>query len=307
MELKDIFDNSFVKTRWKDDKVIIRTISFLDAVPSLEQYVERFINLRTFPYVNTTYGKLLNDSFNSLDRDYQIEIRSKIQSYLNDVEQKEFESFNDLDNAGLLEFGFEQEEIDKSDKKELFNGVKGGYYCEMLLSNILMSLGYEIIISKLYFQYGSLSPTGIDVPFINMESKTLVLGECKLYKNIRAAIRSCYKDLDDIYNKNKFSRDFVEWINKFRSMNENVKNWMDDNSLTDLDKFYNFLEKIVCVGFVIGDKIDDDILKATLSSLDDFEEKQKKQIVLITIPTESKDTFVECCYNALKKIGTAIL
>ena len=134
-----------------------------------------------------------------------------------------------------------------------------------------------------------------------------MLGECKLYKNIKAAIRSCYKDLDDIYNGNKFSRDFREWIVKFRCMNENVRNWMNENSLTELNNFYDFIEKIICVGFVVADKIDEDELEENLSSLNDFVKKQKKEIVLITIPIESKDVFVKCCYNALKKIGTSIL
>ena len=304
--MSDFLNNDFITTVWKDDKVLVRTVSSLNLVSTLDAYVEKFVNLRTFPYVNTTYGKLLNDSFSSLGTVDKTQIKAIIDSYLSDIDLREKEWFLSLERDELISMGFEQASIDSMNKEDLFKEVRGGYYCEMLLANILLSLGYEIILSKLYFQYGSLSPTGIDVPFIDLNKKILVLGECKLYKNIKSAIKSCYSDLSEIYNGDKFYRDFNEWIKKLKSANENFADFVVSNSLTRPDHFLSFLNEIVCVGFVIGNAIELESLKAYITKLEDFISKDKIHILLITIPIENKDLFVECCYNGIKKIGDSI-
>lgn len=41
------------------------------------------------------------------------------------------------------------------DKEKLFNNFRGGEYGEMFLSQMLFSLGYEKVLSKLYIQWDS--------------------------------------------------------------------------------------------------------------------------------------------------------
>lgn len=304
--MDEFINNDFIKTIWKDDKVLIRTISSLNIESTLDKYVEKFINLRTFLYVNTTYGKVLSDSFESLDNKNKIQVKAIIESYLHEIDLNERKWFLTLNDTELLSMGFSQGEIDSTDKEDLYKEIKGGYYCEILLSNILLSLGYELIISKLYFQYGLLSPTGIDVPFINLKEKRLILGECKLYKNLKSAIDSCYKDLSKIYDGDKFYRDYKEWMKKITSTNESFADYVTLNELNKPEEFLKSINEIVCLGFVIGNEIELEALKTYLKNIDDFAKRDKIQILLITIPIESKDKFVECCYNALKKIGDSI-
>ena len=305
--LEDLLNNKYIVTLWEDERTIIRAVSSFYIECSLDKYVEQFINIKTFPYVNSLYNKLLNDGFDELPLDKQREIRFIIKKYVSELDSREFEIFKNKTKAELKEeYGFSETELNRSDIVSLFGSVKGGYYCEMLLFRILLSLGYDKIISKLYFQFGDVSPTGIDVPFINVKTKTLVLGECKIYKNIKSAIKSCYKDLDSIYNDDKLNREFVEWNTKYSCLNDVFRGFVEQNHIVHLDDLVNSMNKIVCLGFVVGNKIGLSDLTKILHDIPDFGLRNKFDVLLITIPIESKDMFIEKCFETLVKMETQL-
>ena len=301
--LESLLNNEFYKTIWKNEKIIIKTISILQIEKTLDSYVERFINSKTFPYVNSLYNRLLANCLDELPSTNKIEIGGIIEKYLNEIDTKHKQFFDSLDNEQLIKkYGFDEEEIATTSRNDLFKSIKGGYYCEMLLSCIFISLGFEKIISKLYFQFGTLSPTGIDVPFVNIDKKVLILGECKLYKNILSAIKSCINDLEDILKEDKLNKEFLEWKSKYTSINENFRRFLDEYSIDSVEKMLTLFNSIIVLGFVVGDKINEERLKERLEASDCSGIKEKFNILLITIPIESKDTFTEKCYNALIKI-----
>lgn len=303
--LKALLDNDFYKTVWKDEKVIIKTISCLEIEETLDSFIERFINCKTFPYVNSLYNQLLVNGFDELPKANKVEIGGIIEKYLNDIDTKHWKVFELLSEKQLIDdYGFSENEIKSTTKENLFESVKGGYYCEMLLSCILLSLGFEKVVSKLYFQFGSFSPTGIDVPFVNIESRTIILGECKIYKNILNAINSCASDLEKIVKDDKLNKEFMEWKAKYTSLNENFQEFLSDNSIATFENFVTNISNIVVLGFVLGNKIDISKLKEIIEKIDRFEAKEKFTILLITIPIDSKDIFVEKCYKTLLKIKT---
>lgn len=123
-------DSSFLIKNWekRSGKTIIRLISFLNDKKNLNSFVRKFINFKTFPYVNTTYGKILENSFDELSRDDKIEVLTIMNKYLYDIESKRKEKFQSLSEAELKEFfEFEGAEI-KEDKTKLYQQIAGGYF-----------------------------------------------------------------------------------------------------------------------------------------------------------------------------------
>lgn len=298
--LNSISNNSYIQFSWEDpdSNTLVKVIS----ISNFDNNVSSFINVITFPYVNTTYNELLKNSFNELTSARRREVKKIIEKYLKDIDLKEYDMFKRKTKEELKEeFGFEEKDLENS-KENLYSNVKGGYYCEMLLCNILKSLGFEKIISKLYFQYGLVSPTGIDVPFIDINNKILILGECKLYKDIKAAIRSCMKDLDAIYNKTKLERDYDEWNAKFTSTSKTFSTFIEDNNIDTVEDLKNAMNRIICLGFVVGNKIDETSLKDYLKGLVDYTRKTKYDIIIVSVPINSKDDFVEKCVRELSEM-----
>lgn len=296
-------ENSFLKNKWySSNKRAIRYISILNDVDDANEYTKKFLNFRTFPYVNTLYGKLLENSFDELQKDDKIEIVSRLKSYLNEIEIKRQEEFNKLTSEQLVEyFDFSLKEINCS-KDDLYKQISGGYFGEILLFNILIELGYEKIISKLYLEWGALSPTGIDVPCINMNSKEFVFAESKLFKNIDSALKKVHEDLDNIINKNKLDNEITEWYKRIKMLPENVKEYLLENGIESKKDIYEKSNKIYIIGFVVGNKIDEFKLQNKLNTLDDFEFPDNVDVLIIGVPIDSKDVFIKNCFEVLEKM-----
>lgn len=182
----NFYDNDVITDIWtsQSGKVVVRKIdNLIDTIPNV---VSQFITLNTFSYTNTLYGKLTDDLYNKKNKVEKIEILGILEKYEKEIDNAILEKFKLLTNDQLKKFYlFDDSEINCQNKEQLYSQVKGGRYCEMLLSYIACNLGYEKMLSKLYFEFGDLSPTGIDVPYINIFQKKILLGECKIYKDVK--------------------------------------------------------------------------------------------------------------------------
>ena len=294
----EVYHNDILSEKWTDEShnIIIRKISLFND-KDYDTVAKKFITLKTFNYTNTLYGALIEDTLNQLSNIEKISLLSILEEYENEIDKKIQELFDAADNASLKEeFEFTDSELLNESRTELFSKVKGGQYCEMLLSYLAVKLGYEKILPKPYFEWGLLSPTGIDVPYIDLNNKSLLLGECKIYKNIKAALKSCYKDLNDIYNGNKLDKEVKEWRKKITSIQDNISDIIAEN-INDKNDLLNYINEVKIVGFVMGNKIEN--LKAELTKFNDFSKKNKISVYMITIPLESKDSFVEACHKVI--------
>lgn len=194
-------------------------------------------------------------------------------------------------------------------KKSIYSSIKGGQYGEMFLNYLFISLGYEKIMSKLYLEWGPLSPTGIDAPYIDIKNDILVLGESKLYKDISLAIDSVMKDLNSIYCLDKLDKEVIEWNCKFNMIPEDLRNYIKRNEIKTKRDLINKMNKIIIIGMVMGDwnKNIELRIKRKLNELTDYNKIEKFELALIVIPLDSKDTFVEYCMDVIndmiKEIG----
>lgn len=290
-----IVSNSYLTKITTDNSSEVIVFSIPNIKTNIDDYARTFINFKTFPYVNTEYGFLLDSTINDLDLESRIEVNGIIRKY-----QKEIED--------LLKKQFEAKEdylsLSDDERIECLTSIKGGQYAEMLLMNILIDLGYSKILSKLYLEVGEghPSPSLIDVPCI--KGKSLVLGECKLYSNIHEAIKSVNKDLKDIVEKDKFDKEFKEWGRKIKQIPEKIKNYIISfNPFDDKNKLVDDLDEIVVTGFVMG-KVDESLIKEELEKYPLPKSSNVKfKIYLILVPISDKKAFINACYKALSTIG----
>lgn len=295
------YDNGYIKEIWRHNNTSVKVISSLNISSDLLDYTKKFINIKTFPYVNSQYGKIIDEMYNYLTNKNKIEIIGILEKYLKEIENEQFQQFLELTDDELAsDFLFDKEDL-KESREDLFKSISGGQYCEMLLFNILISLGYKKIISKLYLEYGKLSPTGIDVPAINIEKKSLVLGECKIYKNLKNAITNAVKDVQKIINGDKIKNDLVEWESKFSMIPDEIGEYLYEHKMFEKNNLIENVDEINVIAFVLGNKIDETTLKEFLQNFS-FSDIEKFNIFLIAIPIESKDEFVSYCVEAISDL-----
>ena len=295
------YDNSYIKEIWKHNNTSVKVISSLNSSGDLLDYTKKFINIRTFPYVNSQYGKIIDEMYNSLPKKSKIEVIGILEKYLHEIEDEQFKQFTKLTDDELVSnFLFDEDDL-KQSREDLFKNISGGQYCEMLLFNILISLGYKKIISKLYLEYGKLSPTGIDVPAINIENKSLVFGECKIYKNIKNAISNAVKDVQRIINGDKIEKDLIEWESKFSMIPDEIGEYLYENKMFNKTNLIENVDEINVIAFVLGNQIDETILSDFLKNFS-LSNIEKFNIFLIAVPIESKDEFVSYCVEAISDL-----
>ena len=173
----------------------------------------------------------------------------------------------------------------------------------MFLSQMLFSLGYEKVLSKLHIQWREFSPTGIDVPYIDIKNKKLILCESKLWKNFNQAFKSVKKDIDAIIDADKFDNEIVEWGKRISSMPENVKNWFIENKNQAFSK--NFFEEnyeIIVFGVVICNKIDFENIKKYIKNIFGDDNQKKYTVILTAIPIEDKNKLIAECERCVKNV-----
>jgi len=300
--MEDFYSNEYLQMDEKVDGVLIRVISYPIIDTNIENYVKKFINFKVFPYVNSLYGNLVDSYYELLTAEQKKEVLGLLKKQLYEIDtivknQIMNTSKIKLSNAFGTNLMF-------TSKDSIYSSVRGGQFGEMFLNNLFIELGYRKVMSKLYIEWGPLSPTGIDVPYIDINNKILVLGECKLYKNILTAINNVIKDINDIYNNDKLDREVIEWNAKLQMIPEAVRSYLFDNNINSKQELILQMNKIIVVGFVMGNC--DDEIKAKIlekvKKLKDFDQKEKFELLLLVVPLESKDELVKTCYGVIEEM-----
>lgn len=297
-----LIDNQFIETKEIIDNIFIKTISIFKIESNLEDFVKQFINIKTFPYINTDYGKIIENYIDELEEDKKVEIVAHLEALLISLNKVKKEAFMNLSNEELLSLT-EADHSELSDKEEMFNSYKGGEYGEMFLSQMLFTLGYEKILSKLYIQWGQLSPTGVDVPYIDIENKKLILCESKFWKNFKQAFKSIKKDIDDIVDKDKFDKEVIEWKKRVSAMPNNVRNWFIKNKNEIISKeFFERNFNVIVFGVVICNQIDFEEIKKQILKIFGEDENKKYKVILMAIPIEDKNKLLAVCEKCIKDL-----
>lgn len=301
--IKDFYENDMVKEFYINDKNLLRVISFPKVDGNLKAYIKKFLNFKVFPYVNSAYGNLIDGCFDNLPTSNKFELLSILKYQMHGIEQNAHKQIMDTDVVKIEEsLGIKFD--DGITKDDIYSSIKGGEYGEMFLNYLFISLGYEKIMSKLYIEWGPLSPTGIDAPYIDIQNNILVLGESKIFKSLPSAITSVMKDLDAIYNGNKFDYEVSEWSKKFTMMPESVQQYFINNSIKTKEDLLSVIEKTFVVGMVMGDyNLDfEKKLKSIIDKIDDFDSKSNVKAILMVIPLNSKDMFIRYCIEEIDEM-----
>lgn len=296
-----LLDNSsFITNERKMGNIFLKSISLFN--DDFDALAKKFINKKTFPYVNTAYNKLFLET-DELSKKQIDEIISILSNMFSEFEKAERKYFENLDNENFtLEYGIEKSKCSVEDMDKIFDSIKGGYLCEMMLYNILIELGYEKIISKLYLVWNEFSPTGIDVPCINFNKKSLVLGECKFYRTLKAAITSCAKDIISIYNSDRLDIDINNWHNKITMVPDDVYDFLVDKKIKTKEDFLLNVDEIISLGFIIVEHESLDDIEKELLELGETILKSKEKIVLYVIPIKSKNALLNACYKRITNL-----
>ena len=166
--MKQFYSNNLLVEESINKKVLLRIVSYPKIDGNLKDYVKKFINIRIFPYVNSLYGSLVESYYDELTDDEKIEILALLKKQINEIDNIVKEQiFKSSKKEISNKLGIKNNLL--VNKKSVYSSVRGGQYGEMFLNNLFISLGYEKILSKLYIQWGPLSPTGIDAPYINIK------------------------------------------------------------------------------------------------------------------------------------------
>lgn len=298
--INNFYENDLLREYYTCPNTLLRVISFPKMDDNLKNYVKKFLNLSTFPYVNALYGQLIKCSYDELPEHEKAALLYLLKAQIKEIDKREKKQIYTAQMCELIEKTCINI-TEKTTKADIYSSIRGGQYGEMFLCYLLISLGFEKILSKLYLEWGPLSPTGIDAPYIDIENKVLVLAESKIYKSISSAVRSVMKDVNNIYNNNKFDLEVDEWLKKIAMMPETVQTYLLENKLDTKSKIVSNMNKIYIIGFVMGNCNENDIdcIKEIIDNIEDFEEREKYELLLLVVPLKSKDNFIQCCIEVI--------
>ena len=111
-----LIDNQFIETKEIIDNIFIKTISIFKIESNLEDFVKQFINIKTFPYINTDYGKIIENYIDELEEDKKVEIVAHLEALLISLNKVKKEAFMNLSNEELLSLT-EADHSELSDKE----------------------------------------------------------------------------------------------------------------------------------------------------------------------------------------------
>lgn len=300
--MKELINNQFLESKKILDSFFIKAISIFRNDSSLENYVKKFINIKTFPYINTDYGKIIEHYIGELEVARRIEVIGHLEDLLHNLNDEKEKAFMKLSNKELKDLT-EAKDDELEDRVGLYDSYRGGEYGEMFLSQMLFSLGYEKVLSKLSIQWGQLSPTGIDIPYIDIENHILILCESKLWKDFNSAFKSIKKDIDDIIDGDKFDKELSEWKKRIYAMPENIKSWFLEHQDNISNK--NFFEnnfKIIVFGVVICNEIKYENIEKQIKRIFGEDSQKRYQVLLTAIPIEDKNKLIATCEKCVKSL-----
>ncbi len=205
---------------------------------------------------------------------------------------------------------------DELDNKYLRRGEFG----ELILHMILRDFHETVpLVSKLYFKdsYG-VTVHGFDAIHIEPKSKTLWLGESKLYKDGKKGIEALVEDLKCHFNKDYLNDEF-SIVSKKIKMLDNIKErdyWLDlmDNETTLSNLFNSVNIPLLCTYTSdLFSKYDDEKIEEFIKSyekeVNEMKEhfdnknnhpfKKKLNIILILFPVKCKDELVKRMHKKL--------
>lgn len=303
--MENIYNNNILKKEkiYKDKKVISKLNIKQEDKEGYEEIVKKFIKLESFPYISTEYAELVKDPIeNDLTELDKIQIVAHIKAMMKefDIAITEYVNKKDIDT---IRKDFFYDEWTGENKEEIISSIKGGEYAEIMLNQILIDNGYDKVLSKINEQWGRVCPTGIDVVYVNLEKKKLVLIESKFYKKYLDALKSVNKDLKDIIDGDKLDNELLEWEKRIKQMSEKLQTWYAD--MIHLNKnnkigLMEYFDEIYVIGFVMSNKNRNFDKKVEEYKLE-YKNKEYKTL-LISVPIISKDKFILSCFSRIDEL-----
>lgn len=208
------------------------------------------------------------------------------------------------------------------DKKYL----KRGEFGELILHLILRDFHSTVpLISKIYFKdsFGH-AVHGFDSIHIHEESKTLWLGESKLYSDGKKGVEALVCDLKEHFHRDYLNDEFNIIANRIKdSHNEKQMYWLDllDSSTTLKDQLSQIVIPMICTytcevfenhndetdaNFILDLETEIASLKNHFDKKNDHPLRDKLNIVLILFPVLSKNELVKKMHQKLtimQKLG----
>ena len=187
-----------------------------------------------------------------------------------------------------------------------------GIFSELILHFVLREIKGTIpLISKIYFKdSNAIEAHGFDAVHITAEDKKLWLGETKFYTDGKQGIKELIDDLNKHFNHNYLKEQFVI-IKRAMIDNNSRDEWLERlSNATRLEEKINMIvAPLLCI---YKDNVTSKIINAINENRDadtiffnhigemrkyfeennDFQNRDKLQILLILLPVESKDRIV---------------
>lgn len=232
---------------------------------------------------------------------------------------KEFREVSDLYLAdGSLEDDIEVE------KKYLKRGEFGELILHFLLKNFH---GTVPLISKVYFKdsYGH-TVHGFDSVHVHDESKTLWLGESKLYTDGKKGLSALIEDIKEHFNRDYLNDEFSiisKRVKDSEHLEDDAKTWLNllDSSTKLAEKLNKIVVPLICTYSCDlfdrhSDEKDEDFLKEYEQEVEKLKKhfddnyhhpwKQNLQIIVILFPVQSKNKLIKKLHEKLvfmQKLG----
>lgn len=303
--MEKIYHNNLLKKEieiLEQQKVISKLNMDDEQNEEYDEFVKKFLNLETFPYINTEYSKIIENGFDDLDKVEKIQVIGHIESLLKDFENALVDYIN-KNSIDVIREDFFYDEWIEDNKEEIISSIRGGEYAEILLNQILINNGFIKVLSKLSQQWGRLCPTGIDIVYVNLKSRRLILMESKFYKKYKDALKSVDKDLKDIVNGQKLDNELIEWKKRIKQMPEEIQAWyikMIDSGKDNKEGLLEYFEEIDVIGFVMSNKEN-----KYMENFKEYKHEYKNNLfkmLLISVPIISKDKFISSCIKTLENL-----
>jgi len=220
-----------------------------------------------------------------------------------------FQKVKDLyDNCGCID--------DDVEDKFLRRGEFGELILHLLLRDFHETLP---LLSKIYFKdsYGH-TVHGFDAVHIHEETRTLWLGESKLYKNGKNGVRALVKDIEEHFKSDYLDSEFIIVSKKLKHFHNipEKEHWLETmaKSTKLIDQLDTINIPLLCTySSELFSKYDDeksqDFLDEYIAEMEElktyFEEKNnhplktRLNIILILFPVQNKEELVKGMHNKL--------
>lgn len=208
-------------------------------------------------------------------------------------------------------------------KNKTYNSYKNrGEFGELILFHLLNEyFKAPSLISKIYFKdTPNVAAHGFDAVHINPKTKTMWLGESKLYKDYNGAFSELKKDLDNHFNTKFFDSEFQ--VISHRVFDDEAISDQPDfvkDILNNKTKNLKKLENINVALFASFDseifknvdkeKFEDDLNKSinlwkekAFEKFNETKWNDKLEIYLLMFPVESKDELINQLHNKLEGV-----